>query len=465
MDRRSFLRATSVATGLLTFGPAYWRAALASPAEPGPSPYGPLQPPDANGLMLPEGFTSREIARGGQPVGTTGYVWHTFPDGGATYATPDGGWIYANNSEVPTPGGGGVGAVVFDADGEIVDAYRLLSGTRNNCAGGPTPWGTWLSCEEFDDVDSGGSAGQVFECDPMTPDSGEVRPALGSFQHEAAAVDPIGKRLYLTEDQPDGRFYRFTPDRYPDLSSGLLEVAIVAGNGVTTWREVPDPHASEGIPTRRQVRGATVFDRGEGIWYDAADGERFVYFTTTGDDRVWFHDIVRGRIAVLYDAGDYDDAPLRGVDNVFVSSAGDLYVAEDVDDLQINIITADTRHVAPIMGLTGTEHHGAGGDASSEITGPALNPAGDRMYFNSQRGYVQGVTYEISGPFRTERVGIAARTEGGPPARPAQPQQEGPGGGAQDGGDLPATGGVGLAAGLAALGAAGAIRLRQRRGS
>ena len=94
----------------------------------------------------------------------------------------------------------------------------------------------------------------VWECDPAGRLAAQARPALGVFAHEAAAVDPIGGRLYLTEDRPDGRFYRFTPARFPDLTRGLLEVAVVAPSGRVRWTEVPDPTAQRG-PTRTQVPG------------------------------------------------------------------------------------------------------------------------------------------------------------------------------------------------------------------
>jgi hypothetical protein len=58
--------------------------------------------PDANGIRLPAGFTSRVVASSGQPVGNS--VWHPYPDGGATFSLPDGGWIYVSNSEVPGAG-------------------------------------------------------------------------------------------------------------------------------------------------------------------------------------------------------------------------------------------------------------------------------------------------------------------------------------------------------------------------
>lgn len=465
MDRRQFLRASlvsaGVAGGAVGFGPRFWSAAYAAPASPGTGPYGPLRAPDANSVRLPEGFSSRIVATAGQSVGTTGYVWHPFPDGAAVFPAEDGGWVHVVNSEIPLVGG--VGAVRYEPDGDVVAAYRILSGTSQNCAGGPTPWGTWLSCEEFDLSDQGGPAGQVWECDPFAPGQGHVRPALGAFSHEAVAVDPVGQRLYLTEDQPDGRLYRFTPDAYPSLEAGLLEVAVVADNGRTHWVEVPNPEAP---PTRTQVPESRAFDGGEGIWFDAG----YVYFTTKGTNRVWVHDIERARTRVLYDAGDHADPPLTGVDNVVVAPSGDLIVAEDGGDLQLVLITGDTRAVAPIMQLVGEDHVG------SEITGPVFSPDGSRLYFSSQRGGAQrqGVTYEITGPFRTERIGIAAH--GLPPRRHPAPREDRPtsrgGDGAtadRDGAtprsgdvELPATG-SGAASGIAAVGAAGLAAAARRR--
>lgn len=381
MDRRAFISRSLVGSGVALSGPAFWRAAYAEPAVPGPGPYGTLdgRTADELGLVLPEGFTARVVATSGEVVPGTEYTWHGFPDGGACFADPDGGWVYASNSEIGDQKGG-VGALRFDADGEVVDAYRLVSGTSRNCGGGPTPWGTWLTGEEV-------LTGLIWECDPFEADSGVPRPLLGAFNHEAAAVDPDGQAIYLTEDWPDGRFYRFTPDAYPDLDAGVLEVAIEAEDGSVTWGPVEDP-AGTTVATREQG-GGTPYDGGEGIWCE--DG--VVFWTTKGDDVVRMYHLEDQRMEVLYDAATIPDAPLTGVDNITRSAAGDLYVCEDSGNMELVLISAE-REVTPFCRFEGQE--------ISELAGVAFSPAGDRLYISSQRGGPgnAGLTYEIAGPFR-----------------------------------------------------------------
>lgn len=349
---------------------------------------GPLGSPDSNGIRLPQGFTSRVIAVSLLPV--AGYTWHEFPDGGATFAQPDGGWIYVSNSESAAALSGGASAIRFSADGQITSAYRILDGTRLNCAGGPTPWGTWLSCEEI-------AFGFVHECDPTGASPARRLRALGAFKHEAVAVDPVYRHLYLTEDESDGRLYRFTPQNYPDLSRGRLEVASVDwASGYVSWRVVPFPDPTSNpltllFPTRKQVSSSTPFNGGEGIWYHNGT----VYFTTKGDNRVWALDTHTQLLRILYDFATSPTPVLRGVDNLTVSPSGQLLVAEDGGDMQLVVVDANGT-AAPLLQVDG--------QSQSEITGPALNPAGTRLYFSSQRGPFNdgrslGVTYEIAGPF------------------------------------------------------------------
>lgn len=382
---------TAAAGGIALTGGMLGRAldAMAAPASPGVGPYGPLGPPDTNGMRLPAGFTSRVVAEVDQVIGPRKYVFHGLPDGMGTFRTNDGGFILVSNSELPYVKGRweiGSGAIRFDRNFRITDAYPVLKNTMINCAGGVTPWGTWLSCEEYD-------RGQVFECDPWGKKASKAHPAMGVFKHEAAVIDPIGKHAYLTEDLGSGGFYRFRPDRYPDLSSGTLEIAEVTDLGRVIWHEVPDPRFTGSIPTRDQVPEATDFRRGEGAWYD--DG--VVYFATTQDNRVHAYRCADEELEVIYDGDALGEAaPLNDSDNVTVSPvSGDLFVCEDAGDLQVCIISAEGE-VAPFAQLPGPEHQ------NSELTGPVFDPTGTRFYFASQRSN-PGKIFEVSGPFRRTR--------------------------------------------------------------
>ena len=353
---------------------------------------GPLNNADENSCRLPTGFSSRIIAKSSSPVlEDSNFNWHAAPDGGSCFSYAD-GWIYVSNSEM-NANGGGASAIKFDAQGTIVDAYPILTGTTRNCAGGATPYGTWLSCEENGDI------GRVFECDPTGINEAIERPGLGYFSHEAVGYDTDQHILYLTEDRPDGGFYRFIPENlttngFADLSSGSLEIMEVISDdniNTTQWIKILDP---EGMvsPTRYQHPSSTPFNGGEGIAYYKG----LITFTTKGDNKVWLYNPSDKSIQVLYDDDTSSNPILTGVDNITVNFAGEYLVAEDGGDMQLVVLTKQG-HIAPLLSLEGQNF--------SEITGPAFSPDGSRLYFSSQRGITghdsDGLTYEITGPFFT----------------------------------------------------------------
>ena len=393
MRRREFIGLGVGGAAAVSLGAAFWDQLFGSAESRSLRRgigYGPRRPPDANGVRLPEGFSSRVIARGGEVVPGTDYRWHIASDGMATFPHRGGGFVLVSNSEALV---GGASALRIGPGGRVRDAYRILSGTTNNCSGGGTPWGTWLSCEEVED-------GRVWECDAAGRRRAVPHPAMGIFKHEAAAVDERDRRVYLTEDLIDGGLYRYTPKRWPDLSAGLLEIARVGSGGAVQWVKVPDPSAAR-ERTRRQVRGSTRFKRGEGIWLDG----HTLYVATTADDRVHAYDTRRKRIRVVYDGLASASAPLLRVDQLTGSRAGEVFVCEDIatEEIDIGLIERDGT-VSKFLSVTGRQHRG------SELTGVTFDPTGSRMYFASQRAFPTsdvlpgpGAIYEITGPFRGAR--------------------------------------------------------------
>lgn len=349
----------------------------------GTTRYGPLATePDANDLLLPAGFTSELLAVGGETVPDTSYEWHPFPDGGACFATGDGGWIYANNSEVYVEGAGGASTLRFDADGRVVDAYRILDGTTMNCAGGAMPWGTWLSCEEIRD-------GRVWECDPLGRREAVVRPAMGVFRHEAVAADEARQVLYLSEDERDGLLYRFRPTRWGDLSEGDLAALVVDEDGTTRW-EPFEGTGAEGTATRYRVPAARVLPGGEGLalhddaLYLSTKADSLTPVGTSGDGRIHRLALDGGALTTYWDG-----PPVAGPDNLAMHRAtGNLFVCEDGGDMEVVSITPDG-HADPFLRFVG--HDG------SEVTGAAFDPSGTRLIVNSQRAPTELTIQDVIG--------------------------------------------------------------------
>jgi secreted PhoX family phosphatase len=429
MNRRAFLQNLFLSAGALGAGPLL--TACGSDSMGGGAggngrfaKLGPLGEPNDLGIRVPEGFTTRIVAiTNRRPVASSNYLWHIFPDGGGVMPKADGGWYYISNSEIPgvgsigflvpqlspvtspletlTPGLGGAGVLEFAADGTITDAYRILGNTTFNCAGCVTPWSTWLSCEEWPN-------GQVWECDPTGRESAIARPTLGFFSHEATAIHVERRMIYMTEDMPDGRFYRWVADdgdwprgaARPALRSGKLQVMKVGGGGTegalngpqpVTWVDAQNPGSPQ---DQNRIDGTAVFDGGEGIW----NHRGYIYFSSKGDERIWVYDTHTETLEVVYDLATSDNPILSGVDNITVTPQGDVLVAEDGGDMQVVVILPD-RTLKPLLQIVGQD--------ASEIAGISFTPDGRRMYFTSDRGGPRpgggygaglGITYELMLP-------------------------------------------------------------------
>lgn len=471
LTRRAFLGRTA-ATGagvalagsfdtLFGAGSASAAADYSSPRVAG---YGPLLPDPKQRLALPQGFSYKVVAESGVTTLDSGEPTPDRPDGTATFArkgTP--GVTLVQNHELSAgaafpvphlPGlvydpavQGGTTNIVVDANGDRVREFVSLAGTDNNCAGGPTPWGTWLTCEETES--RAGQAGRtvdhgyVFEVDPFDQ-SLNLNPkpikALGRFPHEAVAVDPGRGRLYLTEDAsgPNGLFYRWTPpsgtstplkkgqlkalsDTAGTLQALLardskgpvldLSVATVPGTSyLVSWVTVPDRDAKT-ISTRKQFaypgqkdgEGAagpiTRSRKLEGCWW----GDGGVYFVASyarlsdgsaepHEGQVWFYNPVNSRITLKYrfaSSREENDISYDGPDNITVSPYGGVIIAEDGDGKQ-HLIGANPNGST----FTFAENQLPGDE---EFTAPNFSPDGKILFANVQG---PGHAFAITGPFR-----------------------------------------------------------------
>ena len=422
------------------------------PAElPHIEKYGPLVP-DPNGIFdLPEGFSYTIISRRGE-VMSDGLLTPDRPDGMATFPGEQGRVILVRNHELmPTHAGpfgadgalaalipanriydpgsgalvcpGGTTTLLFnEATQEVERSFLSLAGTLNNCSGGPTPWGSWISSEEVV-VNAGQSGyqkdhGYNFEVPATeTPELCDPVPlkAMGRFRHEAVGVDPQTSIVYQTEDMEDGLIYRFIPSVPGRLQEGgrLQALAIKGLKSADTrnWAEqdfpLQDPQEVEWIPLdnvdgpddlrfRGFQQGAAVFARGEGMWFKNDQ----CYFACTSGGQKKLGQIFR------YIPSPYEGTPrererpgtlelflqpensalARWGDNLTVAPWGDLVVCEDNPSPYLFGVTPDGQ-IYKLGRNVGYE---------SELAGCVFSPSGQTLFVNIQ---VAGLTLAVQGPW------------------------------------------------------------------
>jgi secreted PhoX family phosphatase len=433
--------------------------------------YGPLIDDPAGLLSLPKRFHYTVVAETGVTRLESGQVSPDNYDGTAAFRRPGGGTVLVTNHEIrpPTAGNpnpigvphvpdfvydpgvhGGTTTIEVDDENRRLVEYVSLAGSSTNCAGGRTPWGTWLSCEEtFAPAGATLPHGYVFEVDPYDQEANkhpEPIIALGRFEHEAVAVDPDTGQIYETEDanNPHGLLYRWTPpDSAVPLGKGVLrslapdagvleamkafdsngdfvpDLCVAVEPGTTydvTWVAVPNRNPAS-MFVRRQFNGvwngAPFTDRPggditrsrklEGAWW--GDGGAYVVasFARAGDGsavqhdgQVWFYDPLQSTLELVlrfaYTPDDQDSDP-DGPDNISVSPYGGVILAEDGEGRQHLVGATPT-------GQTYFLARNDVGDGTGELTGPTYSASKATLFANL---FSPGRVYAINGPWR--RIG------------------------------------------------------------
>ena len=260
-----------------------------------------------------------------------------------------------DNGQDNSPCGGGTTTLVYNPKTQKVETeYLSLAGTLVNCGGGITPWGSWISCEETVATKSKSltkNHGYNFEVIPTE----EVKlnkaiplKDMGRFRHEAIAIDPRTSIAYQTEDRDDGLIYKFIPNvKTQYAKGGKLQALIIKDdieNDTRNWDkvnykknikynvdwldldEIDNP--KDDMRYRAAKKGAAVFARPEGMWYD----NDYVYFTcTTGGikkiGQVWKMNLINQTLEMIFES--YSSDVMKKCDNMTIAPWGDVIICED----------------------------------------------------------------------------------------------------------------------------------------
>ncbi len=426
LSRRNFLTllgASAVGTTMLSPLENYYSRVQAGVPTSNPNRFGALLPDPLGIFDLPEGFEYKVLAYSGGNLTDGGKV-PLAPDGMAAFPVAGGKTALICNHEVglgQTPGAiaaaeyhyderatGGTTTLVLNKQREVEQHYISLAGTIRNCAGGATPWGTWVSCEEDITTPKINASlrrkhGYNFEVSP----SGLMTPvplkAMGRFNHEAIAVDPATGFVYQTEDRNDSCIYRFRPNKCQNLAAGgsLEALAIIGKPTADTTKSFPQnqPFTVEWIPLENidpeddtlryeaQAKGAAIFKRGEGMVY----GQGKVYWTcTSGGDRnrgqIFSYEPATNELRLFLESvkGSIFDYP----DNLTMAPFGDLMVCED---------GAGSQYLYGVTPAGEPYKFGRNALNDSELAGVCFSPDGKTMFVNIQR---PGITLAIWGQWQ-----------------------------------------------------------------